>query len=69
MIILFLLSGLVLVLWISSLPVIVIPNNWKCFEDIIEKSSKDKISFKAALPVSLKGNRKNNNSKIRVLFD
>ena len=46
-----LLSGLVLGLW-TSWPGIVIPNNWKCFKDIIEKSSKEQISFKAALAVS-----------------
>ena len=67
-----LLSGLVLGLW-TCWPGIVIPNNWKCFKDIIEKSSKEQISFKAALAVSpnyiLKGNRINNNSKIRVVFD
>ncbi len=67
-----LLSGLLSGLWISW-PGIVIANNWKCFKDIIEKSSKEQISFKAALAVSpnyiLKGHRKNNNSKIRVLFD
>ena len=44
---------------------IVIPNNWECFKDIIEKFSKEQISFKAALAVSpnyiLKGNRINNN--------
>ena len=65
-------SGLVLGLW-ASWPGIVIPNNWKCFRDIIVKSSNEKISFKAALAVSpnyfLKGKRKNNNSKIRVVFD
>ena len=57
-----LLSGLVLGLW-TSWPGIVIPNNWKCFKDIIEKSSKEQISFKAALAVSpnyiLRANRKN----------
>ena len=41
--------------------------------DIIEKSSKEQISFKAALAVSpnflLKGKINNNNSKIRVVFD
>ena len=47
-----LLSGLVLGLW-TSLQGIVIPNNWKCFKDIIEKSYKEQISFKAALAVSL----------------
>tara|TARA_S200000501_G_scaffold247830_1_gene232174 strand:- start:527 stop:760 length:234 start_codon:yes stop_codon:yes gene_type:complete len=65
-------SGLVLGLWFAW-PGIIIPNNWKCFRDIIVKSSKDQISFKAALAVSpnylLKGKRKNNNSKIRVAFD
>ena len=64
--------GLFLGLWISW-PGIVIINNWICFKDIIEKSSKEQISLKAALAVSpnylLKGKRKNNNSKIRVVFD
>ena len=67
-----LLLGLVLGLW-TSWPGIFIPINWKCFRDIIEKSSKEQISFKAALAVSpnylLKGKRKNNFSKIRVVFD
>ena len=67
-----LLPGLVLGLW-TSWPGIVIPNNWKCFKDIIENSSKEQISLKAALAVSpnyiLKGNRINNNSKIRVVFN
>ena len=70
--IILLFSGLVLGLW-TSWPGIVIPKNWKCFRDIIEKSSKAKISFKAALAVSpnylLKAKRNNNNSKIRVVFD
>ena len=65
-------SGLVLGLWVAW-PGIVIPNNWKCFRDIIEKSSKEQISFKAALAISpnylLKGKRKSKNSKIRVVFD
>ncbi len=65
-------SGLVLGLW-TAWPGIVIPNNWKCFRDIIVKSSNEQISFKAALAVSpnylLKGKRKNNISKIRVVFD
>ena len=67
-----LLSGIVLGLF-TAWPGIVIPNNWKCFRDIIEKSSKDQISFKAALAVSpkylLKVKRKNNNSQIRIVFD
>ena len=65
-------SGLVLGLW-AAWPGIVISNNWRCFRDIIVKSSNEQISFKAALAVSpnylLKGKRKNNNSKIRVVFD
>ena len=67
-----LLAGLVLGLW-TAWPGITIPNNWKCLRDIIEKSSKEQISFKAALAISpnylLKVKRKNNNSKIRVVFD
>ena len=46
-----LLSGLVLGLY-TAWPGIVIPNNRKCFKDIIEKSSKEQISLKAALSVS-----------------
>ncbi len=65
-------SGLVLGLW-TAWPGIVIPNNWRCFKDIIVKSSNKQISFKAYLALSpnylLKGNRKNNNSKIRIVFD
>ena len=68
----FLLSGLVLGLW-TAWPGMVIPNNWRCFRDILEKSSNEQISFKAALAVSpnylLKGKRNNNYSKIRVVFD
>ncbi len=67
-----LLSRLVLGLW-TSWPGIVMPNNWKCFKDIIEKSSKELISLKVALAVSpnyiLKGYRITNNLKIRVVFD
>ena len=55
----------------TSWPGIFIPNNWKCFRDIIEKSLNQQISFKAALAVSpnylLKS--KNKDSKIRVVFD
>ena len=65
-------SGLFLGLW-AAWPGIVIPNNWRCFKDIIVKSSNEQISFKAYLAVSpnylLKGNRKNKNSKIRIVFD
>ena len=65
-------SGLVLGLW-AAWPGIVKPNNWKCFRDIIDKSSKKQISLKAALAVSpnylLEGKRKSNNSRIRIVFD
>ena len=67
-----LLSGLVLGLY-TAWPGILIPNNWMCFKDIIEKSSKNQISFKAALSLSpnylLKGKRNYKSSKIRVVFD
>ena len=65
-------SGLFLGLW-ATWPGIVNPNNWKCFKDIINKSTKEQISFRATLAVSpnylLK--RKNNNriSKLRVVSD
>ena len=64
-------SGLVIGIW-ASWPGIVIPNNWKCFKNIIYKSTKEQISFKAALAVSpnylLKGRNKNT-SKIRIVSD
>ena len=54
-----LISGLVLGLW-PAWPGIFIPNNWRCFKDIIVESSNEQISFKAYLAVSpnylLKGN-------------
>mgnify|MGYP001238026831 CR=1 FL=1 len=56
-----------------SWPGILFSRNWKCFNDIISKSSKDKISLKAALEVSPSYliNGKNNNlpSKIRIIAD
>ena len=62
------LSGLYL-LW----PGLVIPENWKCFKNIIEKSTEDKISLKAALEISpsylLKGKNKKTSSKIRIVAD
>ena len=66
------LSGMLLGLW-ASWPGIFIPNNWKCFRDIILKSNSQTVSFKAALAVSpnylLKGNSKNKTSKIRIVSD
>jgi len=56
-----------------SWPGLVIPENWKCFNQIIAKSSEDKISLKAALEVSpsyfLKAKNKKTTSKIRIVAD
>ena len=64
--------GIFIGLW-AAWPGIVVPNNWKCFKEIINKSTKEQISFRATLAVSpnylLK--RKNNKriSKLRVVSD
>ena len=51
-----------------SWPGILISKNWKCFNEIIEKSSEDKISIKALMEVYpsylVKG--KNNNISIKI---
>ena len=56
-----------------SWPGILLPRNWKCFNEIIAKSAEDKVSFKAALEISpsylLKGKNKKNSSKIRIVAD
>ena len=56
-----------------SWPGLVIPENWKCFNDIIAKSTEDKISLKAALEISpsylLKGKNRKKGSKIRIVAD
>ena len=56
-----------------SWPGLVMPKNWKCFNDIIAKSADNKISLKAALEISpsylLKGKNKKKASKIRILAD
>ena len=69
---LFLFSGLFVGLYLSW-PGIVISKNWKCFNDIIEKSAEDKISLKAVLEVSpsyiIKSKNKNMVSKIRIVAD
>jgi len=56
-----------------SWPGLVKPENWKCFNDIIAKSTEDKISIKAALEISpsyvLKGKNKRASSKIRIVAD
>ena len=56
-----------------SWPGLVIPKNWKCLNDIIAKSAKDKFSLKAALEISpsylLKAKNKKKASKIRFIAD
>ena len=68
----FLLAGIFAGLYLSW-PGILISNNWKCFNDIIRKSSEDKISIKAVLAVSpihiIKGKNKSMASNIRVVAD
>ena len=55
-----------------SWPGLLLPLNWKCFNEIIAKSAEDKISFKAALEIStsylLNGNNKMS-SKIIFVAD
>ena len=49
------------------------PENCKCFNQIIAKSAEDKISLKAALEISpsyfLKAKNKKTTSKIRIVAD
>ena len=56
-----------------SWPGLLIPENWKCFNDIIAKSAEEKISLKAALEISpsylLKRKNKRTTSKIRIVAD
>ena len=69
---LFLFFGFFVGLYLSW-PGILISKNWKCFNEIIEKSSDDRISIKALLEVSpsylIKGKNKNKTSKIRIVAD
>ena len=69
---LFLFSGIFLGLYLSW-PGIIISNNWKCFNDIIRNSAKNKISMKAVMEISpsylIKRNNKNKTSKIRFIAD
>ena len=69
---LFLFSGIFAGLYLSW-PGILISKNWKCFNDIIRKSSEDKISIKAVLAVSpihlIKSKNKSMISNIRVVAD
>ena len=68
----FLFSGIFVGLYLSW-PGLVKPENWKCFNDIIAKSTEDKISLKAALEISpsylLKGKSRTKASKIRIVAD
>ena len=69
---LILFSGIFAGLYLSW-PGLLISENWKCFNDIIAKSAKDKISLKAVLEISpsyiLKRKNKNKISKIRIVAD
>ncbi len=65
-----LITGFIVGCWLSW-PGIIIFKNWKCFFEILDKSFKDELSFKAIMSVSpkylLKGN--NNSSRIRIISD
>ena len=69
---LFIFLGILAGLYLSW-PGILIPRNWKCFNEIIAKSAENKISLKAALEISpsylLKGKNKKTSSKIRIVAD
>ena len=69
---LILLSGIFAGLYLSW-PGIVLIKNWKCFNNIITKTSEDKISIKAVMEVSpsylIKSKSKNMPSKIRIVAD
>ena len=69
---LFLFFGIFIGLYLSW-PGIVILENWKCFKDIIAKSTEDKISLRAAMEISpsyvLKRNNRKKASKIRIVAD
>ena len=69
---LFLFFGIFVGLYLSW-PGLVIPENWKCFNQIIAKSAEDKISLKAALEISpgqfLEAKTKKRISKIRNVTD
>ena len=69
---LFLFLGIFVGLYLSW-PGLVIPENWKCFKDIIAKSNEDKISLRAAMEISpsyvLKRKNRKMASKIRIVAD
>ena len=68
----FLFCGIFAGLYLSW-PGLVIPENWKCFKDIISKSTEDKISLRAAMEISpsyvLKHKNRNKASKVRIVAD
>ena len=68
----FLFCGIFAGLYLSW-PGLLVPENWKCFKDIIAKSTEDKISLKAALEISpsyfLNAKNKKTTSKIRFVAD
>ncbi len=69
---LFLCLGIFAGLYLSW-PGLLIPENWNCFNEIIAKSSEDKISFKAAMEISpsylLKAKNRSTASRIRIVAD
>ena len=69
---LFLFCGIFAGLYLSW-PGILTLKNWRCFNEIIEKSANEKISIRAVLEVSpsylIEGKNKNMPSKIRVVAD
>ncbi len=69
---LFLFSGIFAGIYLSW-PGILILKNWKCFNNIIEKSAEDKVSIKLLMEVSpsylIKRKNKNTTSKMRVVAD
>ena len=62
----FLFLGIFVGLYLSW-PGLLIPENWKCFKDIIAKSAEDKISLNASFEISpdffLKAKNKKTTSK------
>ena len=69
---LFIFFGIFLGLYLSW-PGLLIPENWKCFNQIIAKSAEDKISLKATFEISfnyfLEAKNKKTTSKIRIVAD
>ena len=69
---LFLFLGIFVGLYLSW-PGLVIPENWKCFNQIIAKSAEDKISLNDSLEISptyfLKAKNKKTTFKMRIVAD